>query len=496
MSFSVRLYEFSKKENSTARPSGTGTEYDCILVRDSGVLQPVIELKIPLTQDPAAYNYAYIPAFERYYFISEWKFQGALWHAHMIVDALATWRGTIGSQSFYVLRSSAQKDGTIIDSMYPVKDTFSIAVQAQEGGSAAWWDDPATANWLINGYFILGILSYTGSNDMIGGINYIAILPGNMGSLLKEMFSDEGQFATKNFNVFAPISNYTNEQKANMLYVCENPYSDYIKSVTWVPDAPTVGSPVHSGFYLGKTLITGIPYMNVNIRSTKRYTATFQIPKHPLTNSRGSYVNLSPFTELFIQLPKLGSLDLDTSYFASRNYLFVTLDIDPITGDGLYRVLTSDTNGLINAVEVTRFFSPVGVQIAITGGKEYGSKISALGSAISSALNVLNNPGAITALPSAIASVVRANKSAAPTIGDNGGWLGLQGVQRSPYLQAIFHDIAADDNAQNGRPLCQVKTPASLGGYMMIQDADIQAPATSQELAAIKQYMEAGFYYE
>lgn len=162
----------------------------------------------------------------------------------------------------------------------------------------------------------------------------------------------------------------------------------------------------------------------------------------------------------------------------------------------MYRVYAQQSSDDILGYEIARFYCPIGVSVSIVQGKELGTKAEAMGGFISNALAALSSPGSIASLPAAIANVQRAEKSAGTTIGSNGGWLGLQAAFATPRLIAIHHDIAADDNAQNGRPLCQVKTPASLGGYMMIQDADIQAPATSQELAAIKQYMEAGFYYE
>lgn len=492
MSFPVRLYEFSKKENSTARPSGTGKEYDCILVRGSGVLEPVIELKMSLTSDPAAYNYAYIPAFERYYYISEWTFEGALWRARMTVDALATWRGTIGSQSFYILRASGAKDGSIIDTMYPVKDTFTVTAKNADGGA---WFNPSDGSWLTNGYFVVGILSYNTYTDAIGGVNYYAMLPGSFNVLMQEMFKEDGQYSQKNYNVFNPISNYSNTQKANLLYICENPYNDFIKSVTWVPDAP-VDDTVHSSIYLGKTEITGVKYKTVNVRKTKHYQSVISIPKHPLTSARGSYCNLAPFTELYLSLPKIGFVEVDPVYFADRSSMLISLDIDPITGEGMYRLYTRQGSDDIVSYEVARWYCPIGVSVSIAQGKELGTRAEAMGGLISTALNTLTSPGSIAQLPAAIANVQRASKSAGPTLGNNGGWLGINSAFTTPRLIAIHHDIAADDNSHNGRPLCQVRTPSSLGGYMMVQDADIQAPATSQELAAIKNYMESGFYYE
>lgn len=491
MAFSVRLYEFSKKENSTARPSGTGTEYDCILVRGSGVLQPIIELKLALTTDPAAYNYAYIPAFERYYYISEWTFEGALWRARMTVDALATWKGTIGGQSFYILRASGAKDGSIIDTMYPVKDTFSIAIKA---GSNEWFD-PGEGSYLASGYFVVGLLSYADTSSIIGGVNYYAFTPAWYRNFINALFSETGQYSNAVKNVFDPISNYSDAQKSNLLYVCENPFDDYIKSVTWVPDIPS-GATGASSLYLGKVHLTGVNHYVLNFRAAKRYTDTIELSKHPLTNARGSYVNCAPYTEYFLRLPKVGMIPIDASYFASKNYLSVTLDVDPVTGEGLFRILVSDSSGLINAMEIDRFYAPIGVSIALAQGKELGTRAGAIGQLVSAAVNAITSPGSIAQLPAAIANVQRAEKSAGATLGNNGGWLGLSGTNGRPYLIQVFRDIAADDNGHNGRPLCQVRTPSSLGGYMMVQDADIEAPATSQELAAIKNYMESGFYYE
>lgn len=489
MAFTVNFYTFSKKENSTARPSGSGTSYDCVLVRGSGVLEPVIELKIALSSNPSLYNYAYIAAFERYYYISEWTFEGALWRARMTVDALATWKTTIGSQSFYVLRASAQKDGTIMDTMYPVKDTYTIT-----GVSGGTWFSADEGSWLTNGYFVVGLLSWNNHTNAIGGVNYYAMLPGTFNVFMQKMFDVDGEYATINKRIFNPISEYTNEQKANLLYVCENPYNDYIKSVTWVPDAP-VSEDVYRELYLGSTQFTALPYKVVDIRKTKQYVAQFTIPKHPLSATRGSYTNLEPFTEMYLKLPKLGTVPIDPSYFANAAIMNLILDIDPVTGEGLFR-LGAQATGQSAGYEIMRWYAPIGVSVSIAQGKEYGTRAEAVGQLASSVLNSLKNPGSIAALPAAIASVERAYKSAGPTLGNNGGWLGLSNGEANPYLYVVHRDITADDNAQNGRPLCQVVTPASLGGYMMVQDADIQAAATSQELAAIKSYMESGFYYE
>ena len=53
-----------------------------------------------------------------------------------------------------------------------------------------------------------------------------------------------------------------------------------------------------------------------------------------------------------------------------------------------------------------------------------------------------------------------------------------------------------EDNDHHGRPLCQMRTPASLGGYMIVQDGDVPTAGTQSETAEIKSYLESGFFYE
>ena len=99
MGFTVNLYTLSKRDNSTKRPTGNGTQFSCIIKSGSGILHPTISLDLGKTNDPSQYNYAYIPDFDRYYFIEEWYFDRALWTASLKVDVLATYKTEIGNSN-------------------------------------------------------------------------------------------------------------------------------------------------------------------------------------------------------------------------------------------------------------------------------------------------------------------------------------------------------------------------------------------------------------
>ena len=59
MALTVNFWTTSKKENSTAIPTGNPTRsFACELKSDSGILSPVLEIGLPMSENPAAWNYA------------------------------------------------------------------------------------------------------------------------------------------------------------------------------------------------------------------------------------------------------------------------------------------------------------------------------------------------------------------------------------------------------------------------------------------------------
>lgn len=512
MAFDVKLYTFSKKENSTAQPPASAlvrTE-TAVIKQPSGIMEPVMRFSI--SGNPTACNYAYISEFGRYYYIQDWTSEpGQIWTASMRVDVLASWKSYIGSESFYVLRASNEKDGDIMDAMYPAKDSYTTAIQAGIGGSGQWWnldtDPPQSLQDWVNacweGYYIIGLLSYPGGAGMIGGVNYVAMIPAQMLRFMAIIFNNtDTSTPTGNLPAVygdmskkvAEMNNLTTADSINLAYTAENPYTDYIKSIVWVPDAPVVGD-YHTGLELGVHVLD-CDYFLLNIKKHKHYIATFNCPKHPLTNTRGNYVNCEPFTEVYARLPKMGTVKVPADLLAAYLYCFISLDIDPITGEGRYILKVSNNNSLIGAIEINRWYAQIGVQIQIAQTNDIGARAIASAGVAGAMLGTLTNPGSITQIPAAIAEVKKAREANGQTIGSAGGWLGLADNDGTAYLFGIHYDIADDDNTQNGRPLCKVRTPAALGGYMMIQDADISAPASMAELQEIRGYMEGGFYYE
>lgn len=501
MAFPVLFYRLSKRENSTLRPSGNAAaSFTCRLKDGSGVVSPVIVLDIATT-DPSDWNYCYISQFSRYYYVTEWTYERGEWSASLTTDILATYRSQIGSSSLYVLRSSAAQDGTISDGMYPIRAGVSIV---DTPATSNWWGEYSGDNDSINpgdGGFVVGLLSYiTAGSSTFGGINYVFLTPRQMQAFLRALYTPGGNPMSMEYmeaitDEYLSGGSLTTDAVANMSYTIENPFTDYVKSVMWVPGVPSDAALIAS-LYMGRHQFTyakdGVSSHAFNPAGKITLSASFDIPQHPIASTRGTYMNTAPYTDTYLLLPRLGLVPVDNSLFAnSSNPIRVDLQLDPISGMGVYILYVDGT-------EMSRWSGKIGVNVALSETKDIGESLNAYLSAVNPAASLISGDiaGAITGAGAAITSIARARETGGGTIGSNDGWLGLMGEYRRPHLISVFHQVAPDDNNHNGRPLCQVRQISTLGGYIKVQDGDVAIPGTSGEAAAVRSYLEGGFYYE
>lgn len=465
MGFTVRLFTLSKRDNSTKRPTGNGTEYSCIIKSGSGILHPTISLDLGKVNDPSQYNYAYIPDFDRYYFIEEWYFERALWTASLKVDVLATYKTEIGNSRLYVMRCASEHDGNIIDTLYPAKSGCSFASDTKTN---PWWDNIS---------YIVGVVSRAGN---MGSLAYYGMSGTAIHTMCKNLLDD----------CVTEDNGFSWDDCSQALQLSLVDPMQYVKSCMALPvsmsEISNIGSASAVYAFNWNTGATGYkialaPYIN------KSYS--FSIQNHPDTSSRGNYVNSDPFTKITLTLPPFGTIDIDTSVTCNASTLTAQIRIDPITGKA---ILTISCNGIV----LNRVESQLGVPISLSSvTRDYvGTASSALGSISGVVGGALSGDvaGAIGSL-SGIGNAVKSAMPRASTIGTTGGFASAMGTFR---LDHQFFRPIADDNTHNGRPLCAMRTLNTLSGYMIIQDGDVPINGTSSEDAQVRQYLETGFYYE
>ncbi len=466
MSFKVNLYSLSKRDNSTKRPSAnTPTiEYDCILKDGSSLFTPAIQLDIGLVTDPSQYNYAYIPAFGRYYFIEDWYFSDRLWTAHMNVDVLATYKTQIGSSSLYIMRAAGAHDGSIIDTLYPAKTGCNYASDTK-------------ANPWQSSCFIVGVVS---ADAAFGSMEFYAMDASQLRSMCLAL-TDPAQ-------IIDSIYDFDVTELSTGLQLALVDPIQYVKSCIMLPvskgDISNLGSgqTIHAARFEAGTGSKVYP----TSRITKSYS--FDIQKHPDTTARGNYVNSKPYTNITLTIPPWGCIDIDTSVTANASILSVDVEVDAISGKG---VLVVTANGIV----LNRLEAQVGVPISLSSvTRDYiGAATSALGAVGGAISGFMGNIGGFIGAASGVGNAVESLMPRAQTIGTTGSFVSNRGEFR---LDHQFFRPVPDDNTHNGRPLCQVREINTLSGYMLIQDGDVQIAGTASEDSKIRNYLETGFYYE
>ncbi len=472
MSFTVTLYSFSKRNNSTARPSG-GQSFSCTIKQASGTVYPTILVDIGLGTAPA-YNYAYIPAFSRYYWIVEHINRGPVWELKLKVDPLASWKNQIGNTNLYVTRSSAESDGNIYDAYYPA---LSSSQKVSHTGSTVW-SGGGTAT-ISGGTFICGVVSKSAT---VGSIKYCAMGSASFASMCAALLDD----------TIIETNGFTLDDASLALQKSLIDPLSFVKSCIWIPisgaDIPGQSSLTLKVWDwdispVAHTIVSmGTGYV---VKSTE-----ISLSDHPQV-ARGKYLNTSPYSVCTLNFPPFGMIDIDTTLIRDSAKIVCTVCVDVITGGGVLEV-KNDAGVLLSRID-----GKVGVEVSMAQvSRDYlGAAVSA-GQAAGGLIGGLFSfdwGGAAQSAVSGIGSGTEAMIPRVKTIGGTGSFCSLYGT---PAVYQQFFYIADEDNSHFGRGLCKIRKPSALGGFMMVSDGDVPAPATDAELEMIRGYLEGGFYYE
>lgn len=463
----VRFWTFTKKYNSTKRPAASdATTYTCVVKNGSSIVDPKIELNIGATNSPSAFNYAYITQFQRYYYVREWSFENGLWIGSLATDVLATYKSQIGAANLYILRASAEKDGRIIDNLYPTKVNCD-------------YDTTELDYPYMGGYYVVGCV--TKQPQGTGSITYYALNRFNMRRLVQCLLSD----VINTDNHF----NLNDASEALQLSIVDP--VQYIRSCMWIPFDITPQESVPVDVSVD---VYGWSFPDVSGRIVdakyRRIGFDFATIKHPDTNARGNYVNCSPYTKATLNFPPFGTIDIDTTVICNTDNIHARLTIDLINGEGILRLTANDI--LLNEIK-----SQIGVPIHLSQvNRDYlGAATSFIGGIAGGIGSIMtgNVAGGIGSIANGIGDAAKAAIPRAQSLGSNGSFAGLS---ESPRLDFQFYRPVEDDNDHNGRPLCKVRNVATLGGYMLVQDGDVPINGTQGEGDQVRAFLEGGFYYE
>lgn len=466
MSIEIRLYVEKKKVNSTKLPTGVGGQLilNCNIKAPSSVIHPTIE--IATTANILKYNYAYIPQFSRYYWINDMTFDRGLWVLDLSVDVLATYKSDIGNYNGYVLRSSAQSDGSIMDNLYPTNADTTVQVVTADPG--------VTFNGFENGNFVVGIQGKDNASD--AGVIYFLLTPARFRTLLNNFYANsQGSFWG---NISSGIINSLNK------------ISDYIVSCYWYPNTITFTTVPDQDIFVGSLFNPNLKGDKITSYSTTLTSSWQDVPKHPQAATRGNYLNIAPYSVYHFHSDLIGDITMQSEQMKDCLRFRSVLNVDVTTGQARFAITGSfnPLNTLTRRIYST--YVDLGVQIPLDGTNI--SVIAAGSNALQTGAALLSGDfvGAAAGIGNTLNSLLPTPGSKGP----NGGIVGMLG--HGLDLICYFHEVIDDNNNDYGRPLCQVIMLSNLGGYMELDNPHVQVIGTSQEADMVNNYLSSGIYYE
>lgn len=459
MAIEIKFYTFNKNPNSTKQPTAKGTTFLCNLIEPTSLTAPDISLTTDAS--PVAYNYSYIPAFSRYYFVNDWTYSNGRWIASLNVDTLASFKSYIGASTQYVLRSAAKYDGSIIDTFYPTKNSVSL-VSTDGSDLESGESNPFKYN-LEDGRFIVGIVN--GDSSAVGCVSYYSFTNAQFRALCVKLMGTTDW-------MYSGIEEI-GEELTKVLF---NPFQ-YIASCVWLPIVGIGGTSctVKYGWW-----DLGVPATRIS-GSPSAGSVSFTIPKHP-QKLRGSYLNGAPFTRHFLDWPCFGRIALDANVLKDYKSVVADFYIDPVSGIGTLRVAPGATPIYTQQTQIG-----VPIQLAQMAA-DYAGAVGNIASGVASALSF--DVGGV------FKSIGNAVESAMPTLSTLGKNGSISAYSFAPKLVSEFYEVVNDDEEHRGRPLCKDVKISSVPGFCVCADAELEAPCTASELDTIKNHLNEGFYYE
>lgn len=484
----IGFTQFSKRENSTKRPAQeTFTFYDGVFKLQSGILSPTLLLTLqgadgrPL--NPVNWNYAYIPEFKRYYYVKEWLTNNGQWAVFLAVDVMATYKDFIGTSTQYVLRAASAHDGRVVDTRYPALNYVTTSKVFESSGMSA-----------TDGSYILGVIN--GTVGRTGSVSYYVMNSSEIAYIMNWLLTQGNYHFTDDlaFAILNPIS--------------------YIVSCVYVPftvpaanvDAIKVGFWTVEGA-TGRALINpsiGLPAINLTIAD------------HPQSD-RGVFLNKNPFTRANLSCKPFGLIPIDL-FKVADNTIVCNIECDVTSGLGSLSVYSGG-----NLLGI--YYAQIGVSLAMAQGvsnallgtantllvqsndpqiaqfekavEDTQAKFPDYNVPTSSGLSSVGNAGAaIMTSAATITGIGNAIKSLMPQLQVTGsqGFFGNIDELMTLYIEYIH--IVDEDNDDIGRPLMQKRVINTLSGYVLVNSADLAIDGYAGELAAVKSYMNGGFFYE
>lgn len=445
----IVLFHFSKRKNSTKRPTGQGTEVPCLLKSATTFQNPTFILQKPMN-DMLQFNYAKWA--DHYYFIdSTTSINAGQTEISCTEDVLATYKNEISNYTCFIERSSNQTT-LAHDTMYIPTNDWVLStryIRHKEKIMTSTYSQ----QYIIRVVSRTGVASYYIKGDQLN-------------NLLDYMYTE---------------SNFTDVITDAITKLMFDPFK-YIVDLKWIPFVDSAfnnsnDEEIQLGFWNSGVTAKRIDEDTVVNFS---YTFVFDNPLYAITDFR--YYSPS-FSNYFIKLPFIGVVALN-----------------PYKIDGSVNAVYQfdATSGLCNVFLQSKKVVFASYQFQLSVPVQIGYASTNIAQLTTSAISLVG-AGLQGNIAQGISSGIEAGRSiTAPevsmlgTIGNISNILNNQMLEFNSYACTSIDPDGASEGYADGT----VRSISGLSGYIKCRNASIEISGFTGDQEAVNNYLNSGFYYE
>lgn len=454
---------FSKRENSTKKPSDTGNKVEILLKEDTSIDAP----SIILTGAPMNIDYCYIPDFGKYYFVgSPIIMANDLTQYDLVEDTLATHKTEIGNTVAQIAFSSSNYDIWKVDTRLAAKTTKTITVSSDAPGA---FDS--------TGCYIVSVVNIASASSAVA---YYAMDQANLQALLTEVCTDS--------NLQSSIQNY-----------CSDAF-DALLSCVWIPFSKDEIPGSNQTVLIGNDILTGVSGKLISNPPVKATSVTLSIPW-----TYNDFRRNAPYSSLSAWIPGYGYIDLNVNDLVKETSLKFDFKVDCMTGDCCCQIIDSVQGTIYQSVSynigitipLSRYTMDVGGIINATTGLVGSATDTVIAGGLFNPAGVIS--GVISTIGSGVSLAVAANKREISTKGGMGGRATIaQGIDVKLYCFSVDTEDPNDSNyiAAWGRPVGVTHAISNHSGYVKCDGASASIAGDSFERESVNGFLNGGFFYE
>lgn len=445
---------FSKRLNSTKRPSSVGTTVNVVLKEECTVENPIFILSgYDATID-------YIEAFGKYYFVDKKTIlDNNRCEYSCIEDYLATGKSDIGATTALIARSSSNYNKYLRD------DFVSVTVNKQSTARDAF-----AIPFNKTGCFILSVV-----NDVSSATGYVCNYIIDAAGLadIARWLSGQGTYDT----TWSDVETYLMMQFGNCF--------DCVRSLKWIPVDYTTAGGVGGSFVvrIGK-YNTGVTGYKITTTDLVQDSTTIDLSDILPDDFRAA----APYASVDLYLPYYGLVSLTPECCVDE--IQISYYIDVSVGD--CHVIVNST-GTDKEKILASVHYDIGVECPIAQvGKTAVGVAQGMAGVVASALTL--NPFSLFNAGVGLISATASNGVSAT--GALGGRAMSAHNKLTAYVTVCATTSPDDLLARYGRPCMEVLQINTLSGYVQCVNASISSNLTQSEIAKINGMLNEGFYYE